>query len=204
MYRIESQLKRVNFGQLRPTQMTVGFKEVGEKQKEWSELGGKKRRKAMDEMFFPVVTGPKDFFFVLDHHHSAVALGREKASEVHVGIVKDLSKLTESEFWIYLDHLSWVHPYDHRGERRSLNDIPASFQKLRDDPYRSLAGDVRDAGGFAKSDEPYLEFLWSNFFRAHISLRLLSSHYQRATKRALKLAHSGKTAHLPGWVGCKG
>jgi hypothetical protein len=36
-----------------------------------------------------------------------------------------------------------------------VDDIPTAFEKLRDDPYRSLAGEVRDAGGFAKSDAPF-------------------------------------------------
>jgi hypothetical protein len=201
MYRIESQLQRVKLDHLRPTQMTVGFREVTEKRKEWSGMGGKKRRRTMEEMLFPVVVGPRGCFFVLDHHHAAVALVREKAADVQVGIVKDLSKLTETEFWVYLDHLSWVHPYDAHGKRCALKDMPPSFLKLKNDPYRSLAGDVRDAGGFAKSDEPYLEFLWSNFFRDRITLRILHLHYQRAIKSALKLARSKKAAHLPGWAG---
>lgn len=201
MYRIHNQLHRVRLERLRPTQMTVGLKEVQRKREHWATLGKKKRRLAMEEVFFPAVIGPKKQYYILDHHHSAVALAQEGAREVQVGVVMDLSALDVTEFWVYLDHESWAHPYDRRGRRRSLKEIPASLSALRDDPYRSLAGEVRDLGGFAKSDAPFLEFLWTNYFRDNIEGALVKSHYRKAIKQALRLAHSSKTQHLPGWVG---
>jgi hypothetical protein len=204
MYRIESKLQRVAVTALRPTQMTIGLKEVERKQQEWAALGKKKRRTAMEEVFFPAVIGPRKAYFILDHHHSAVALVNEHAQEVQVGVVKDLSVLDATDFWIYLDHLSWVHPYDQRGKRRSLKEMPSSLRALRDDPYRSLAGEVRDLGGFAKSDAPFLEFLWTNYFRANVRPDWVKSHYPKALKRAMRLALSAKTCYLPGWVGQRG
>lgn len=82
--------------------------------------------------------------------------------------------------------------------------MPSSLRALRDDPYRSLAGEVRDLGGFAKSDAPYLEFLWTNYFRTNVRSDWVHSHYRKALKRALRLALSAKTRHLPGWVGKRG
>ncbi len=46
--------------------------------------------------------------------------------------------------------------------------MPTAFAKLKDDPYRSLARDVQREGGFAKPDEPVLEFLWANYFRDRV------------------------------------
>ena len=201
MYRIQSKLKRVAVTELRPTQMTIGKKEVERKQQEWAAMGKKKRRTAMKEVLFPAVIGPKKAHYILDHHHSAVALVNEHAQEVQVGVVKDLSALSTTDFWIYLDHLSWVHPYDRRGKRRVLKEMPSSLRTLRDDPYRSLAGEVRDLGGFAKSDAPFLEFLWTDYFRANVRADWVKSHYRKALKRALRLAFSPKTRFLPGWVG---
>jgi hypothetical protein len=201
MYRIKSKLKEVPAKALRPTQMTVGFKEVKSKRQEWAALGKKKRRAAMSEVFFPAVIGPKSAYYILDHHHLALALVREQAPSVQVGVVKDLSDLNANDFWIYLDHLSLVHPYDQKGRRCAFKEMPVSIGSLRDDPYRSLAGGVRDAGGFAKADEPYLEFLWTNFFRNNIAAELLTSDYDKALKKALRLAISGKAQHLPGWAG---
>jgi hypothetical protein len=204
MYRIQSRLHRVAVTDLRPTQMTVGFREIERKQQEWAAMGKKKRRAAMAEVLFPAVIGPRKAYFILDHHHSAVALAHEKAEEVEVGVVRDLSALAAADFWIYLDHLSWVHPYDQHGKRRSFNSMPSSLAALRDDPYRSLAGEVRDLGGFAKSDTPFLEFLWTNYFRAHVRADWVRAHYGKALKRALRLAQSSKTRYLPGWVGERG
>ena len=205
MYRIKSKLQEVPLSELRPTQMTIGLKEVDRKQQEWAELGKKKRQKAMAEALFPAVIGPAKAYYILDHHHTAVALVKEHArGMIQVGVVTDLSALSVTEFWIYLDHLSWVHPYDQHGKRRPLKEMPSSFKALRDDPYRSLAGEVRDSGGFAKSDTPFLEFLWTNFFRAHVRSSWVHSHYRKALKRAMELAASHKTCHLPGWVGTRG
>ena len=201
MFRIESHLLEVPLEQLRPTQMTVGFREVEEKRKSWGKLGDKARRDAMNEELFPVVKGPGKVYYVLDHHHTAVALVHEKATRVQVGPVKDLSHLDAEAFWIFLDHHSWVHVYDAKGRRRPFADMPERFEQLKDDPYRSLAGQVRDAGGFAKAEEPFLEFLWANHFRDHVPTRLVRSDPKKALRIALALAGRKQAAHLPGWCG---
>ena len=41
MFRIESHLREVPLKQLRPTQMTVGLREVDEKRRSWDKLGDK-------------------------------------------------------------------------------------------------------------------------------------------------------------------
>lgn len=83
----------------------------------------------------------------------------EEAEFVSVGAGKDLSELSADAFWIFLDPYSWVHCYDADGSRRPLNEVPRRFEDMVDDPYRSLAGDIRDAGGFSKADTPFLQFL---------------------------------------------
>ncbi|GAC1538996.1 MAG: hypothetical protein NVS2B4_18970 [Ramlibacter sp.] len=155
----------------------------------------------MRQELFPVVIGPKKTFYILDHHHAAVALVQEKSDIVQVGVVKDLSDLKPQDFWIFLDHYSWVHSYDETGQRRDLKEMPDDFESLKDDPYRSLAGEVRDAGGFAKADAPFLEFLWANHFRALVPAKALAAHPKKALADALTLARSKKSSHLPGWPG---
>lgn len=201
MFRIESHLRELPLEQLRPTQMTVGFREVDEKRKSWDKLGDKERRKAMDEQLFPVVKGPGKAFYVLDSHHTALALVHEKAQCVQAGLVKDLSHLDRNAFWIFLDHHCWMHIYDAKGSRREFSDMPRRFEDMQDDPYRSLAGIVRDAGGFAKAEEPFLEFLWANFFRGRVPARLVKSDPKEAKRIALSLASKQEASHLPGWCG---
>ena len=201
MISIGSTLVEVKLGQLRPTQMTVGFGEVERKRRSWAKLGAHARREAMRQALFPAVRGPDKTFYILDHHHTAVALLREKSDSVQVGVVKDLCALKPRDFWIFLDHCSWVHPYDANGERRPFKDMPKSFEDLADGPYRSLAGDVRDAGGFAKSDAPFLDFLWANHLRASIPRKKLERAPKQALADGLALARSKKSAYLPGWPG---
>jgi len=201
MNSIGSTLVEVKLKFLRPTQMTVGFGEVETKRKSWEKLKSDVRRHTMRQELFPAVKGPDKTFYILDHHHTAVALLREKSDTVQVGVIKDLSTLKLADFWIFLDHYSWVHPYDQTGERRAFKDMPKNFEDLTDDPYRSLAGEVRDAGGFAKSDTPFLDFLWANYLRASIPRKILEHAPQEALSDALALARSKKSAHLPGWPG---
>ena len=201
MYRIESHLREIPLKQLRPTQMTVGFREVEQKRESWAKLGDKARRKEMDEQLFPVVKGPDKAFYILDAHHTALALLHEKADSVQAGLVKDLSHLDRGAFWIFLDHHSWMHAYDAKGKRRPFTDMPRHFEDMHDDPYRSLAGDVRDAGGFAKAEEPFLEFLWANYFRGLVPLRVVRSHPKDAQRKAMALASKQAASHLPGWCG---
>ena len=50
-------------------------------------------------------------------------------------------------FWFVMDNRDWTHPFDADGRRRSYDDLPKSVDKLVDDPFRSLAGELRRAGG---------------------------------------------------------
>ena len=201
MYLIEPPLQRVKLKQLRPTQMTVGFKEVQRKHDKWARKSEKKRADFISEMIFPTVIGPDGQLYILDHHHEAVALLQERSQEVQSGLVKDLSTLTQEAFWVFLDHYSWSHCYDVNGRRQPAKQMPKRFEDLADDPYRSLASDVQKRGGFAKSEEPILEFLWANHFRDHIGGATLKSNPKKATSEALALAKSKQSRYLPGWSG---
>ena len=70
-----------------------------------------------------------------------------------------------------------------------------------DDPYRSLAGELRRAGGFAKEVTPFNEFLWADFLRRRIKHKQADTHPEAALQEALRLAKSDDTAYLPGWCG---
>jgi hypothetical protein len=72
---------------------------------------------------------------------------------------------------------------------------------LLDDPYCSLAGELRRLGGFAKDTTPYSEFLWADFLRRRIKQRLVETDFARALETALKLAKGKEAEYLPGWCG---
>jgi hypothetical protein len=73
-----------------------------------------------------------------------------------------------------------------------------------DDPFRSLAGELRRSGGFAKDTTPFSEFLWADFLRRRLKRKLLENDFAAALVRALRLAKSGDADFLPGWCGPMG
>jgi hypothetical protein len=186
---------------LRPTQMTIGFREVEIKRRQWREANDEARVKLLRRHVVPAVIGPKGRPYIVDHHHFTKALLDEKAAEVAVYIVADLEALAKDEFWAFLDNSDWCHAYDADGQRCALSDIPKSLSDLVDDPFRSLVGELIRAGGCAKSNAPFFEFLWADFLRRRIKRRLIDEDFGTALVKALDLAKSSDAKSLPGWSG---
>ena len=200
----EPVLKPVAITELRPTQITVGFREVAEKRREWRDRLEKSGNKAGEELgrhMIPTVLGPNERHYVIDHHHLALALHEAKQKEVLVTVTLDLSALPKAAFWTYLDNRALCHPYDAAGKRRDFADIPRRVSDLADDPYRSLAGELRRLGGFAKDTTPFSEFLWADFLRPRVKAKQINEHFSAAIEKALMLAKSEAAAYLPGWCG---
>ena len=63
----EPTLKPVNIEDLRPTQITVGMREVEAKRKRWREKGSKKELKFLEDHMIPVILGPKERHYIIDH-----------------------------------------------------------------------------------------------------------------------------------------
>jgi hypothetical protein len=194
-------LQPIPITDLRPTQMTVGMREVAEKRDHLRTHVKKKIGKFLGAHMIPVVLGPKSRHYIIDHHHLALALHQEGLEHVLVSVVANLSTLTSDAFWIVLDHHAWVHPYDAKGRRREFEDIPKSISGLADDPFRSLAGELRRAGGFAKDVTPFSEFLWADFLRRRLKRSQIEKDFTAALDGALILAKSQDARYLPGWCG---
>jgi hypothetical protein len=193
-------LHPVAIDDLHPTQITVGMREVEAKRDEWHAKRGKERSDFLGRHMIPVILGPKDRFYVIDHHHIARALQEERV-DVLVTVVARLKRLEPDAFWFVLDNHGWMHPFDDRGRRRRYHDIPKSIKDLQDDPFRSLAGELRRAGGFAKDTTPFSEFLWADFLRRRMKRKTVEKDFDQALAQALKLARSEDADYLPGWCG---
>ncbi len=191
----------VPLAELRPTQMTVGAREVEVKRREWRDADAHERSRLLRRHVVPAVVGPKDRHYIVDHHHFTKALLEEDASEIAVYILADLGHLSKAEFWVYLDNSDWCHAYDAHGERRPLSDIPKTLSELADDPYRSLAGELIRAGACAKSSKPFSEFLWADFLRRRIKRSSVDTDFGGAVKKACDLAKGPAARSLPGWCG---
>jgi hypothetical protein len=194
-------VKPVAIRDLRPTQMTVGFREVEAKRREWRKRKETDGAEYLGQHMIPVIVGPKDRHYVIDHHHLTRALLEEGVEAILISVVADLRAAPKDSLWVILDNRGWCHPYDSAGVRRDFADIPTGVADMEDDPYRSLAGALRRAGGYAKDSTPFSEFIWADFLRHGIKAKLIEKDFESALARALDLAKSPDAAYLPGWCG---
>lgn len=194
-------LHPVEIAHLRPTQMTLGLREVARKRAEWRGRAERDGGEFLGRHMIPAILGPKDVPYVIDHHHLLRALHEEGVKHVLVSVLADLGHLKKPQFWTYMDNRNWLHPFDARGTRQPLGQLPKTVAAMKDDPYRSLAGEVRRAGGFAKDTTPYSEFLWADFLRHRVKRDLVEERFERAVDKGVKLSTSPDAAYLPGWCG---
>ena len=204
--RAQPQLIQADLMDLRPTQMTVGVAEVALKRSQWAQLKSKERDKLLHSHWFPAVKGLRGRFYIVDHHHLGQALMHEQVKDVWVMQLADFSTLNDDMFWRVMEFHQWAHPYNEQGERCEFSAMPKKLSALKDDPYRSLAGEVRKAGGYAKDAAPYTEFLWAAFFRPHFrksDLRNAGGEGlpQSVVVEAVAMARSPSAQFLPGWTG---
>jgi hypothetical protein len=197
----EPVVKPVRILSLKPTQLTVGLREVKEKRKQWRDHKPKKRAELLGRHMIPVVLGPDDGHYVIDHHHLARALHDEGEKDVLITVVADLSMVSHDQFWNAMDGHRFVHPYDQKGRRQNYSKLPKTVVQLKDDPYRSLAGELRRAGGFAKDTTPFSEFLWADFLRPRVTAKTINNDFAKAIEQALAFARSKDAIYLPGWCG---
>ena len=193
----------IELTQLRPTQVTVGMLQVRHKQKRLKELVRRPSELVDFILEHPIVVvlGPAAKVYVIDHHHLALALIREKFETAPMNVEDDFSALPLGAFWKKMQAKHFVHAYDAKGQHCAISAIPLTLRKLKDDPFRSLAGFAREAGGFNKVPAPFAEFLWADYFRIHIHRHLVEHSFHKALKHALKLARLPEAAHLPGYKG---
>jgi hypothetical protein len=197
----EPRIHPVAIDDLRPTQITVGMREVTAKRKRWRQESEDRQPDFLGKHMIPVVLGPKERCFLIDHHHLARALHEEGVKKVAVTVIANLSRLDRDAFWFNLDNRNLMHPFDAEGRRRGHEDLPKRVADLEDDPFRSLAGELRRAGGFAKDTTPFSEFLWADFLRRRIKRSVVESDFSAALEQALRHAKGPDADYLPGWCG---
>ena len=195
-------MKKIDILELRPTQFVLGMKEIEYKVKKITAMNAKELQAYCDDHIIPVVIGPGNQNFLIDHHHFARACWETKVKVYSIKIIKDLSDLHEKEFWNMMIKKGWTYLHDQFGMGPHLpSALPMDIRCMADDPYRSLVWAVIDTGGIKKVDVPFFEFQWGVFFRQNLTIRLFSkSDFKDAIKNAMKLAATTDAAHLPGYL----
>src|ERR1700689_140487 len=153
--KLRPSVRPVPISDLRPTQITVGLGEVELRRSHWRQQQGKKAARFLGKHMIPVILGPSGHHYLIDNHHLARALYDEGVKSVLTLVIADLRKLETEAFWFVMDNRDLLHPFDEQGRRCSHTDLPGSVKDLRDDPFRTLAGELRGARGFAKETIPF-------------------------------------------------
>jgi hypothetical protein len=196
-----AKVQQASIDSLHPTQLTVGLLEVKEKRKHLASLSSKAQEDFLAAHPMPAVIGPGNKLYITDHHHLARAALEGGVKVACFEVEADLSALDTDQFWEKMDENSWVHPLDQNGVRHRYVSIPDHLSQLLDDVYRSLAGFVRDSGGFEKTRTAFAEFIWADFLRRNISIEDVTADFQKAVEHAQRLARSPIAKGIPGFKG---
>jgi len=171
---------RIHVLQLRPTQFVVGYvqvaKLVARTNQTLAEAKTKKERKKrlhkmMRRKKIPVVVGPGETMYMIDHHHWSKAVWdsdlKFAKKNLYYHIIADFSHLDEPQFWEEMKRNNWMY-LQCNGESLSHELLPADVTTLQNDPYRALARAVRGKRrGWRKTNIPFCELLWADYLRAH-------------------------------------
>jgi hypothetical protein len=186
---------------LHPTQLTVGMIEVHDKKKHLASLKSSEQRDFLAAHPIPAVKGPGGQLFITDHHHLGRAALDAGLTTAFFEVEADLSTSSGDAFWAEMDKNKWVHPLDASGVRHYYHAIPNHLSELVDDVYRSLAGYVRNAGGYQKTPTAFAEFVWADFFRRAIPIEDVVKDFAAAVKVATPMAQSDHAKGMPGFCG---
>jgi hypothetical protein len=122
-------------------------------------------------------------------------------------------------FWRAMQETRPVYLFDNDGGGPIRpKDLCPHIKDLANDPYRSLAWEVRTRYGYGKSPHAFAEFLWANFFRIRIVIdnwilkdkiregdvligNLPEDHRKDIIDEAMNLARSPEAAGMPGYLG---
>lgn len=197
--------KSVKVLDLKPMQIPVGMYEVEDKTKELKGMSGKKADAWLRKKAVPTVTDYKGRRRPVDHHHEARAAWEAGHDEVYARRYFDdelhelVKGLPKARFYAVTRAMGLYYDRDERGVATEPGALPADTRGHTDDPYRSLAGRVRDAGGYDKTSEPFAEFKWANFFRERVKIGPKRADFDRAVEEALRLVRDPAAKGLPGY-----
>ena len=185
-----------------PTQSSVGLHQVKMKAKKMENMKEHILKQYLKERPVPVVVDRNKRFYLIDRHHLCSACILINIKKVKIVITADFSDTkSDTEFWTRMQENKYVLLQDSHGKIITPNMLPQKLTELSNDPYRSLAGLLRDAGTIGKVDIPFSEFKWANFFRKHFDEKVVEDMLHTNIKKATHLARSEHAKDIPGYIG---
>jgi hypothetical protein len=186
---------------VRPTQFAVGYREVEERAQHIVGKSPKKFNKYMEEHLPLLVVGPGGVPYLIDGHHLALALLKNRVSDhFEARIEANWRDMSPADFWKNMQQHGWVYLYDNEGHGPLAPDrLPQKVTGLVEDPYRALAWEVRKRNGYSKTGASFAEFKWANYFRSRIAIGTAAGDFDRAIEAALNICHLPAAKDLPGY-----
>lgn len=167
----------LNPDQMRPSQFGIGAVEAVCKQGLFESMSSSELEKYLSspDRRVNIVVGRKDHFHVLDGHHMSVALLNSdipaKEKIIYCNVVQNWNDLDGETFWQNMVSSNYVWLFDEKGLSPLAPEfLPGDLEDMLDDPFRTLAWMLQDAGGFLKTGVNFEDFAWANFLRNNINL----------------------------------
>jgi len=217
--RRRSRGQKVHILDLKPTQFVAGYAAVQQMRSHMNFLLSlekqrkRKWKKLIERKRIPVVIGFNSELYMIDHHHFGMSLwtsDRKMAKkQVLIKVVADLSHLSEDEFWLEMNKRGWLYLYFNGVGPLPPQLLPRDVRQLADDPFRSLARNVRGSRkGWKRTPIPFCELRWAEFLRSHASefdcaVPIDDKANVEALRIAYRLCRSDEAMRLPGWIGWK-
>lgn len=198
---------------LHPTQPAVGMLAVLYKSERFKEMSHDELKAELKGDPVPVVAAPDGKFYMIDHHHESLAALTAGRENIWVELRNDFSKLANmTEFWAKMKEKKFVRLIDEKGKTITVDKLPKTVKKLKDDPYRALAYFARKEGAFKKSHIPFSEFVWADYYRTRVDFQIgdvdlkddfddyNTKKFRKSVDEAEQISHSDDAKDLPGYV----
>ena len=188
--------------ELRPTQLAFGGIEVDSRAQKFRALSESERSKSIAEHPLPGIVGPGHTIYLTDHHHFALAAAQVLGAQgVLLGnVLHNWSNKTMEDFWNSMIQGDYVYLMDENGQGPfGVDRLKQSIFELKNDPLRSLAWGVRNAGGYDRSDVSHADFLWAQYFRPNFPAEFVTASFSEAVTAAKVSAGRREASGLPGY-----
>jgi len=205
-----NKVKWIHFSLIAPTQFNIGRVAMIKKRDKLLKKYNKNNIKSLHRLrtylvrkAAPAYLAQDGRYYIIDHHHTSRALyeARLPLHKFPIKVIKDLSHLSMNNFFNYLQNKNRLYLYDNGKGPLDPFTLPPYIWDLSDDPYRTLSGEVRHAGGYDKTNIYFLEFLWADYFRSKISLKNGGDEVEinKVLPMAIKMAHDSNASQMPGY-----
>jgi len=190
----------------KPMQIPVGMIEVDNKRDALRDMKEKEADKWLLDHSVPYVEDYKDRKRPVDHHHEELAALKAGYHKVYTHRYLDhdlhhlIKDLPHEQFYAVTHAMGLFYDRDEHGVGpQDPSNLPKDPRGHTDDPFRSLAGEVRKREGYDKTSEPFAEFLWANYFRTRVKTHPTRADFEKAVAEAMALVHDPAARALPGY-----